>query len=328
MAAWRGHRGADLDDRRRRVRRLDRHRVHRLPVPVQLRLPVDQHPGQGRAERGRHRRVLQRPQPRPDAAVARLAAAVRASACSSSCTSCSSAATASSHRSRRRPARRRARSRSAVQRHRTTPPTPEQPSADPHATGAAATDPRLARVPDAAATTWSRSSSSRCWWWRVLTVGLAAVFSSPDEKPITLRDWATAAPRRRRRDRGRRAGRHHDQRELRRRPTTARRRADARPAARCRSGPACRIPVDPAKDLVLTPLAGVSRRPRRWPPRWPGGAAANADQQHRLGQRLRRRPRRGPDGDPAKVASGDYGPVPVMAAASWRSPAAAASRAR
>ena len=99
MAAWRGRRALTWITGVGRVRRLDRHRVHRLPVPDQLRLPVDQHPGQGRPQRGRHRRVLQRPQPRPDAAVARRRCCRSSSACSSCCTSSWSAATASCRRS-------------------------------------------------------------------------------------------------------------------------------------------------------------------------------------------------------------------------------------
>ena len=45
MAAWRGRRGADLGDRRGRVRDLDRDGLHRLPLPVQLRLAVDRRRG-------------------------------------------------------------------------------------------------------------------------------------------------------------------------------------------------------------------------------------------------------------------------------------------
>ena len=62
--------GHDLDHRRGRVRRLGSGMLHRLPVPVELRLPVDRDQRQGRLQRHRHRRVLQRPELRPDAHVA------------------------------------------------------------------------------------------------------------------------------------------------------------------------------------------------------------------------------------------------------------------
>ena len=67
----------DVDDGRGRVPRLDRDRVHRLPVPAEPRLAVDRRPGEGRAERIRHRRVLQRSQLRTDADVAHRPAAAR-----------------------------------------------------------------------------------------------------------------------------------------------------------------------------------------------------------------------------------------------------------
>ena len=69
--------GADLGHRRGRVRGLDRHGVHRLPVAVELRLAVDQRRGQGRHQLDRHRCLVQRAEPGPDAAVARGAAAPR-----------------------------------------------------------------------------------------------------------------------------------------------------------------------------------------------------------------------------------------------------------
>ena len=53
MAAWRGKRAPDLGHRRHRLRRLDRHGVHRLPVADGLRLPVDRRRGQGRHQLGR-----------------------------------------------------------------------------------------------------------------------------------------------------------------------------------------------------------------------------------------------------------------------------------
>ena len=65
--------GPDLDHRRGRVRGLGRGVLHRLPVPAELRLPVDLHQRQGRLQRRRRRRVLQRDELRPDADVAHRA---------------------------------------------------------------------------------------------------------------------------------------------------------------------------------------------------------------------------------------------------------------
>ena len=58
---------ADLDDRRGVLPGLARHRLHRLPGADQLRLAVDLVRGQGRAERGRYRRLLQCREPGTDA---------------------------------------------------------------------------------------------------------------------------------------------------------------------------------------------------------------------------------------------------------------------
>ena len=66
--------GADLDHRRGRLPGLDRGVLHRVPVPAELRLPVDRHQRQGRVQRGRGRRVLQPDELRPDADVAHRAA--------------------------------------------------------------------------------------------------------------------------------------------------------------------------------------------------------------------------------------------------------------
>jgi len=143
------------------------------------------------------------------------------------------------------------------------------------------------------------------------TVGLAAVFSSPDEKAITMRDWAVAAP--------------NDvvataTGELAGTTTSATYGAPYNTNSDGQKlGPlplqklgGVRIPVDSARDLVLTPLSLVagdqslqgaldtwSRAPEAQRTAW---ATAYGDA---LGK--------APDGDPGKVASGSYGPVPVMA---------------
>ena len=61
----------------------------------------------------------------------------------------------------------------------------------------------------------------------------------------------------------------------------------------------------------------TSRRCGRPPPS-ERGRAASADQQQAWATAYSDALAKAPDGDPAKVASGDYGPVPVIAAAELR----------
>ena len=113
--------------------------------------------------------VLQRPRHRPDAAVARHAAAAGGRASSWCCTSSWSAATASCRRSTRFPLSRQRR-----------------PSRQPVASTASSERPPKARprrptrtCSRPGRTTWSRNSSSRSSWSGCSPVPLAAVFSSP-----------------------------------------------------------------------------------------------------------------------------------------------------
>ncbi|MGZ4659358.1 MAG: hypothetical protein ACXVGE_21205 [Blastococcus sp.] len=145
----------------------------------------------------------------------------------------------------------------------------------------------------------------------LVTVGLSAIFSSPDEKAITMRDWANAAPS----DvvataAGELAG-----------TTTS---ATYGPPYNSNSegqklGPlplqkwgGVRIPVDSAQDLVVTPLTGWAHDPTlllalaAWrnasPAQRTSWATAYSDALAKA-----------PDGNPARVSAGDYGPVPAMA---------------
>ena len=70
--------GDDLDHRCGRVRGLGAGVLHRVCVAAELRLAVDLHQRQGRVQLRRGRRVLQRDELRPDAAVARGASPDRA----------------------------------------------------------------------------------------------------------------------------------------------------------------------------------------------------------------------------------------------------------
>jgi hypothetical protein len=144
-----------------------------------------------------------------------------------------------------------------------------------------------------------------------LSFALAAVFSSPDEKAISLADWANAAPT----DvvataAGELAG------------TTASAGYGApynTNGSGQQLGPLAlqrwagvTIPVDSAQDLVLTPLSRVSNDPTlaaaltTW-------QQASADQQSKWSNAYVTALAAVPDGDPAKAAAGQYGPTPVLA---------------
>lgn len=144
-----------------------------------------------------------------------------------------------------------------------------------------------------------------------LTAGLAAVFSSPDEKSITMSGWAAAAPA----DvvataTGELAG-----------TTTS---AGYGPPYNAAAdgqqlGPlhlqkwaGVRLPVSSA-DLVLGPLAQVHGDSRLAAAlaAWNG---ASANQQTTWATAYGDALSKAPDGDPAKVARGRYGPVPALAA--------------
>ncbi|WP_328640614.1 hypothetical protein [Streptomyces canus] len=147
----------------------------------------------------------------------------------------------------------------------------------------------------------------------LLTVVLAAVFSSPDVKPVTLASWSRAADT----------------------DFTATAVAELggtsgtaeygppynhTPGAAQKLGPVglqsaagVRIPVDTAEDFVLRPLANAPEPPavRRALATW---AAAPASQQQAWTKAYSDALAKSPGGNPVKVAKGDYGPVPVLTA--------------
>jgi hypothetical protein len=144
-----------------------------------------------------------------------------------------------------------------------------------------------------------------------LVIGLAAAFSSPDEKSLTIAGWAQQAPN----DFVATAAA-----ELAGTSDSAgygppyNASADAGQhlgPLNLQQAAGVRIPVDPAPDFVITPLSSLpptstlSAALHTWKSATPAqqttwaGAYADA-----LGK--------APDGNPAAVASGQYGPVPVM----------------
>ncbi|MEO9197711.1 MAG: hypothetical protein ABI206_03080 [Antricoccus sp.] len=145
----------------------------------------------------------------------------------------------------------------------------------------------------------------------VLTLLLAAIFSSPDRKAVTLKSWAQAAP--------------NDvvataTSELAGTSVSASYGPPYNGAAEGQKiGPiplqkwgGQRIPVDSALDLVITPLrsvhgdAALSDALTTW-------SQASADQQSSWSSAYAKALAEAPGGDPAKVKPGAYGPVPVLA---------------
>ena len=145
----------------------------------------------------------------------------------------------------------------------------------------------------------------------VLTGLLAAIFSSPDRKAISLASWAKAAP---------------DDvvatatAELAGTSTSASYGAPYNHAAEGQKlGPlplqrwgGVRIPVDSPNELVIAPLSTVqgdaplSAALKTW-------SSASADKQTAWAGAYSDAITAAPDSNPAKVAKGDYGPVPVIA---------------
>lgn len=146
----------------------------------------------------------------------------------------------------------------------------------------------------------------------VLTIALAAIFSSPDRKAITLKEWANAAPA----------------------DVVATATAElAGTSGSASYGPpynnastgqklgplplqkwgGVRVPVDSARDLVLAPLrsltgdSALTAALRTW-------SAASSAQQSSWANKYADAIAAAPDTDPAKVAKGNYGPVPTLAA--------------
>jgi hypothetical protein len=144
-----------------------------------------------------------------------------------------------------------------------------------------------------------------------LSVLLALVFSSPDRKAVSLAAWANAAPN----DVVATAAA-----ELAGTTTSAgygapyNHNSDGQklgPLPLQRWG-TVRIPIDSANDLVINPLATVTGDPaltaalHDW-------RAASAGQQAKWANAYAAALAAAPNGDPARVKSGDYGPVPVLA---------------
>ena len=144
----------------------------------------------------------------------------------------------------------------------------------------------------------------------LLSGGLAFVFSSPDEKPITVAEWAKADPN------GFTATALL---ELNGTSGTggygppynnATEGAKIGPLALQKLGGVTH-PIDTAQAFVLKPLA-IAQNEENVTAALKQYNSATADQQAAWTTAYEDALSKAPDGDPTKVASGDYGPVPVI----------------
>lgn len=145
----------------------------------------------------------------------------------------------------------------------------------------------------------------------LLTAGLAALFSSPDEKQITIQRWASAASS----DFVLTAATELDGSSA---TATYGQPYNSTPGAAQKIGPislqripGVTTPIDTAADFVVTPLRSVGNATdlttalSQWD-------RASADQRQAWAAAYDKALAAAPDNDPAQVADGDYGPVPVM----------------
>ncbi|UXY32107.1 hypothetical protein [Streptomyces sp. HUAS TT20] len=147
----------------------------------------------------------------------------------------------------------------------------------------------------------------------VLTAALAAVFSSPDVKPVTLASWSradgadftvTAAA-----ELGGTSGTAEYGPPYNHTPNAAQKLGPVG----LQGAAGVRTPVDTAEEFVLGPLTDAPEPPdvsaalAAW-------NAAPASRQQAWTKAYSDALTKSPGGDPAKVAEGDYGPVPVLTA--------------
>ncbi|WP_256127999.1 hypothetical protein [Arthrobacter sp. SDTb3-6] len=145
----------------------------------------------------------------------------------------------------------------------------------------------------------------------LLVVGLSAIFSSPDEPGVTLKSWAAAAPS----DFVATAAS-----ELGGTSGTAgygppyNSTADASQHLgffNPQELSGVRLPIDTAQDFVINPLKTLPTPP----PALATWTAATAAQQAKWTADYSAALAAAPDGDPARVPSGNYGPVPALTGA-------------
>jgi hypothetical protein len=145
----------------------------------------------------------------------------------------------------------------------------------------------------------------------LLTVALAALFSSPDDRPVTLARWANANP-------ADFVGTAVSELDGTSGTATYGAPYTHTPGAGQKLGPlplqrwaGVTIPVDTAHDFVLDPLRGIPADPAL-SAALTTYTAASATQQQAWSTAYGDALTKAPDNDPARVAPGDYGPVPLL----------------
>lgn len=147
----------------------------------------------------------------------------------------------------------------------------------------------------------------------LITAGLAALFSSPDVRPITLKSWAQAAPADFTATAVAELGGTSDTAQYGPPYNNAPGAGQEIFGVSLQRAAGVRSPVDTAEDFVLRPLrespkpSAVTAALRTW-------SAASAHQQQAWTSAYSDALTKAPGGDPAKVAPGDYGPVPALSA--------------
>jgi hypothetical protein len=143
----------------------------------------------------------------------------------------------------------------------------------------------------------------------VLTVGLAAVVGSPDDAPVTFASWAGAAPSDFVATATAELGGTSDTAQYGPPYNATQGASQTLGPIDLQSLSGVRLPVDTAQDLVVAPLKTLPQPPSALSA-WTGATdKQRADWTAAYSDALSK----APDGDPAKVPSGDYGPVPALA---------------
>lgn len=143
----------------------------------------------------------------------------------------------------------------------------------------------------------------------VLTVGLAAVAGSPDEPPVTFASWANAAPSDFVATATAELGGTSDTAQYGPPYNATQGASQTLGPIDLQSLSGVRLPIDTAQDLVVAPLETLPQQPAALSA-WTGATdKQRADWTAAYSDALSK----APDGDPSKVAPGDYGPVPALA---------------
>jgi hypothetical protein len=146
-----------------------------------------------------------------------------------------------------------------------------------------------------------------------LVLALAAIFSSPDEKSLTVQAWAQQTPN----DfvataAGELAGTSVSESELGAPYNHTGGNQKLGPLG-LQKAAGVRIPIDSVNDFVITPLSSLPPTPALSSALGTWKSATAKQQQDWAGAYSDALASKAADGDPAKVPAGDYGPVPVLA---------------